>query len=151
LIYQESRFDAGAKSWAGAGGLMQIMPATAKGLGVKNRHDPTQSVIGGTKYLRILWNRFDSIPDDEQRQKFVMASYNCGHGHVVDAQRLAKKRGLDQNKWDDNVEKMILALMYRKNFTDPVVRYGYARGIEPYNYVTQIFERYQHYKEFIKK
>lgn len=151
LIYQESRFDAGAKSWAGAGGLMQIMPATAKELGVKNVGDPTQSVIGGTKYLRILWNRLDDIEDPVQRQKMVMASYNCGYGHVVDAQRLAEKRGLDPKKWDDNVEKMILALMYRKNFTDPVVRYGYARGIEPYNYVTQIFERYKHYQEFIKK
>lgn len=150
LIYQESRFDPSASSWAGAGGLMQIMPATARELGVVNRNDPSQSVRGGTKYLRILFNRFDEIKDDEQRRKFAMASYNCGYGHVLDAQRLAIKRGLDKTKWDDNVEKMILALSSRRNFTDPVVRYGYVRGLEPYNYVQHITERYLQYKEFIE-
>ena len=151
LIYQESRFDPHAKSWAGAGGLMQVMPATAKQLGIKNRHDPTQSVIGGTKYLQQLWNMFDSIPDDIQRIKFVMASYNCGRGHVLDAQRLATKRGLDKFIWDNNVEQMILDLSHQKHFTDPVVRHGYVRGAEPYHYVQQIFERFQHYQDFIKE
>ena len=68
-----------------------------------------------------------------------------------DAQKLATKRGLDKNIWDENVEKMILDLSHKKNFSDPVVNYGYVRGIEPYNYVQQIFERYNHYKEFIKE
>jgi len=79
-----------------------------------------------------------------------MASYNCGYGHVLDAQRLAEKRGLDKTKWDENVEKMILQLSNPKNYNDPVIKYGFVRGIEPYNYVQQIFERYDHYKEFIK-
>jgi len=151
LIYQESRFDPRAKSWAGAGGLMQVMPATAKELGIKDRSNPAQSVIGGTKYLQQLWQRFDSISDDTQRIKFVMASYNCGHGHVLDAQRLATKNGLDKFIWDDNVEQMILDLSHKKYYTDPLVRHGYVRGAEPYHYVQQIFERYKHYKDFIKK
>lgn len=150
LIYQESQFDLRAKSWAGAGGLMQMMPATAKEMGVKNRFDPQDNVTGGTKYLRLLWERFDYIPDPDQRIKFSMASYNCGYGHVTDAQRLAKVENLDPNKWDDNVEKMILALSLRKNYNKPMIRYGYVRGIEPFTYVEQIFERYDHYEEFIK-
>ena len=151
LIYQESQFDIKAKSWAGAGGLMQMMPATAKEMGVSNRFDPEDNISGGTKYLRTLWERFDSIPDPEQRIKFTMASYNCGYGHVLDAQRLADERNLDRKLWDDNVEEMILALSLRKNYTKPNIRYGYVRGMEPFTYVDQIFERYNHYKQFIKE
>lgn len=151
MIYQESRFDPKAKSWAGAGGLMQIMPSTAKELGVSNRTDPKHSVQGGTKYLASLYNKFEEATDSTQRQKLTMASYNCGYYHVLDAQKLATKRGLDKNQWDDNVEKMILDLSHKKHFSDPVVNYGYVRGIEPYNYVSQIYERYNHYKEFIKE
>jgi membrane-bound lytic murein transglycosylase F len=149
LIYQESRFDPKATSWAGAGGLMQIMPATAKELGVVNSSDPEHSVIGGTTYLKTLWDKFEESKDSIQRQKLTMASYNCGYYHVLDAQKLAAKRGLNKNKWDDNVENIILDLSHKKNFSDPVVKYGYVRGIEPYNYVDQIFDRYHHYKEFI--
>lgn len=151
LIYQESQFNVRAKSWVGAGGLMQMMPETAKEMGVKNRFDPTDNITGGTKYLRLLWGRFDMIEDSEQRLKFTMASYNCGYGHVLDAQRLADERNLNRSKWDENVEEMILALSLRKNYNLPNIRYGYVRGIEPYTYVQQIFERYQHYKQFIKE
>lgn len=148
-IYQESRFNPKANSWAGANGLMQIMPATAKGLGVTDRGDPNQSIKGGTKYLKILWNRFEEIEDSVQRTKFCMASYNCGYNHVADARRLAKKEGLNPNKWDDNVEKMILELSYPKNYNKPFIYYGYVRGREPFAYVRHIFERYDHYREFI--
>ena len=151
LIYQESQFNPTSKSWAGAGGLMQIMPATAKELGVKVTSDPTESVAGGTKYLNILWKRFSDIEDPVQRIKFTMASYNCGHGHVLDAQQLAEKRELDKTKWDGNVEDMILELSFQENYNDPVVKFGYVRGIEPYNYIREIFERYEHYKEFIEE
>lgn len=149
LIYQESRFNPNANSWAGARGLMQIMPATAKALGVQNRSNPPASVAGGTRYLHQLWERFESIEDSIQRIKFTIASYNCGYYHVVDAQNLAEKRNLKKNVWDNNVEEMILALSYPKNYNDPVVKFGYVRGIEPYTYVKQIFTRYEHYRKFI--
>jgi len=151
LVYQESRFKPHAESWASARGLMQIMPATAKELGVTNRADPEQSLRGGTKYLEQLSGNFSEVPDSLDRIKFTMAAFNCGLGHVLDAQRLAEKRGYDPNIWDDNVAKMVLALSYPKNYRDPVVYYGYVRGIEPYTYVKQIFERYGHYEKFISK
>ncbi len=149
LIYQESRFKPAAKSWAGAKGLMQMMPATAKEMGVKNRLDPEDNIRGGTRYLDHLFNNFDEIEDTTQRIKFAMASYNCGYQHVRDAQRLAATRNLDPNRWTNNVDSMILALSYPKNYNQEIINYGYVRGIEPYEYVRQIFERHQHYKKFI--
>lgn len=149
LIYQESRFDPNDNSWVGAKGLMQLMPATAKELGVTNRDNPEQSIKGGTKYLKQLWGNFDGITDTIQRLKFTMASYNCGLYHVKDAQALAEKRELNPSVWDNNVDNMIVALSSKKNYKDPVVKYGYVRGDEPYNYVNEIFERYEHYKQFI--
>ena len=149
-IYQESKFDPRVSSWASASGLMQLMPNTAKELGVTNRADPEQSIKGGTKYLKQLWKRFENITDSVQRTKFTLASYNCGLYHVKDAQNLAKKRGLNENVWDNNVEDMILELSQPKNYRDPIIKYGYVRGIEPYNYVIQIFERYKHYTQFIE-
>jgi membrane-bound lytic murein transglycosylase F len=150
-IYQESKFDPRVSSWASASGLMQLMPKTAKELGVTNRADPEQSINGGTKYLKQLWNSFEKITDSVQRTKFTLASYNCGLYHVKDAQKLAKKRGLNENIWDDNVENMILELSQPKNYQDPIIKYGYVRGSEPYNYVIQIFERYKHYSQFIER
>ncbi len=150
LIYQESQFNHKTKSWVGAAGLMQLMPATAKEMGVKNRYNPEENLAGGTKYLKILYNRFNEVPDSIQRIKFTMAAYNCGYEHVKDAQRLAKEKTLNSLKWDENVEEMIVALSSAKNYNNPVVKYGYVRGIEPYTYVRQIFERYKHYQDFIK-
>ncbi|MEB8327757.1 transporter substrate-binding domain-containing protein [Flavobacteriaceae bacterium KMM 6897] len=151
LIYQESRFDPNDSSWANAKGLMQLMPKTAEELGVQDRSDPKQSIRGGTKYLKQIWNNFAKIKDSIQRTKFTMASYNCGLYHVKDAQKLAAKRGLDASVWDGNVEDMILALSHPKNYNNPIIKYGYVRGVEPYNYVNQIYERYAHYTQFIKE
>lgn len=150
-VYQESRFDPGANSWAGARGLMQVMPATAKALKIKDVRDPEQSIRGGTDYLDMLYGRFEDIPDSLNRIKFAIASYNCGYGHVRDAMRLAEDEKVDPNVWEGHVEKMLLALSSPANFNKPFIKYGYVRGIEPTNYVRQIFERYEHYKQFIEE
>jgi len=149
-VYQESRFAPHAESWAGAKGLMQVMPATAKELGITDKSDPEQSIRGGTDYLKHLYDRFPEIPDSLNRVKFTLAAYNCGYQHVRDAQRLAEAEGLNKNVWSGNVEEMLLALSYPKNYRRDIVKYGYVRGIEPVTYVDQIFERYDHYKKFIK-
>ena len=149
LIYQESQFDPNARSWAKARGLMQLMPATARELGVRNRRDPLQNLQGGTAYLEELYERWEGIPDSVQRVKFTLASYNCGYHHVVDAQRLAEENGANPQQWDDAVEQYLLKLAYPKFYNAAPVEYGYVRGIEPVTYVKQIFERYQRYRQLI--
>ena len=89
------------------------------------------------------------MPDSIERVKLTLAAYNCGSGHILDAQRLAEARGLDPNIWKDNVEQMLLDLRFPKNYTLDFIKYGYVRGTEPVNYVNEIFERYGHYKKFI--
>jgi membrane-bound lytic murein transglycosylase F len=148
-IYQESRFDPKAKSWAGAEGLMQMMPKTAKSLNISDLTSPVQSIRGGGEYLSWLYNNFNDVTDSLTRIKFVLAAYNCGLGHMQDAQRLAKHRGLNPNEWLKNIAPMLLALSAPKNFNLPMIKYGYVRGSEPVNYVEQILERYEHYKQFI--
>lgn len=149
-IFQESRFNPYAQSWAGAKGLMQLIPATAKRFGVANLYDPRQSVEAGTRYLEWL-NAFwkPKIPGRDIRIKFVLASYNVGPGHVEDARRLAEKYGADPDKWEGNVAKYLLLKSSRKFYNDDVVKFGYCRGREPYNYVKEVLKRFQHYTHLI--
>ena len=148
-IYQESRFKPNDNSWAGAVGLMQLMPGTAKDLGVTNMKDPSQNLNAGTRYLKQLNKKFSKVEDSIQRIKFTLAAYNCGLGHVRDAQRLTKAFGEDPYVWDDNVEDYLLKLSSREFFNRPEVKYGFVRGREPYLYVKEIFLRYEHYKKLI--
>ncbi len=150
LIYQESQFDPNAKSWAGAVGIMQLMPQTAKQFGVKNLNDPIESLKAGFKYLSSLndfWKGY--ITDDNERIKFVLASYNIGYGHVLDAMRLAQKYNYNPQVWEGNVEKFLLLKAKKKYYTDPVVRNGYCEGKETVRYVKEILQRYEHYKKLI--
>jgi len=151
LIYQESKFQMDGKAWTGASGLMQLMPATAKSLGVTDVHDPEQNIKAGITYLKRMYKYWEGIPDSIQRVKFSMASFNAGYGHVQDAQRLTKKLKGNPLVWDNGVDKYILNLSKSKYYNDPVVKYGYVRGSETYNYIIDIFNRYQHYKEFAKE
>jgi len=148
LVYQESMFNVNNKSWVGASGLMQLMPATAKELGVTDVNDPEQNIKAGCKYLKRMYSYWDEIPDSIQRTKFAMASYNCGYGHIKDAQKLAIKNGKDSLNWDNGVDFFVRNLNKREYYNDEVVEYGYARGNEPYEYVKDIFERYKNYKTF---
>ena len=148
-MYQESRFKPNARSWAGAVGLLQLMPATARQMGVRNSRDPEQNVRGGVKYLRWLEQRWkDNVTDPRERLKFVLASYNAGSGHVEDAQRLAAKRGDDPKQWDD-VAYWLLKLSEAEYYTDPVVEFGFCRGLEPVTYVGLILDRFAHYRQFV--
>ncbi|MDR9374239.1 MAG: transporter substrate-binding domain-containing protein [Schleiferiaceae bacterium] len=150
-VYQESRFDPRTQSWAGAQGLLQIMPSTAGDLGIKRPFNPEQNLRAGTQYLEEIWAKWDEIPDSAQRIKFTMASYNCGYGHLLDAQRLAEKYGKDPQVYDDNVEVLLRKMSSRKYYRDPIVRYGFVRGEEPYQYVRDIFLRYHHYLSLISQ
>lgn len=149
MVYQESRFDPTSKSWAGAQGLLQLMPITARDHNVRNRADPQQSLRGGTEYLQWIDRQWKSrVEDNNERLKFVMASYNVGLGHVYDACALTEKFGANPQVWED-VKPNLIKLASRKYFSDPVVKLGYARGSEPVNYVDEILVRYDRYKQLI--
>jgi len=150
IVYQESRFNADADSWAGAYGLMQLMPSTARSLGIENYKNPKQNIKGGVLLLNWLNDQFvESIPDSTERIKFVLASYNIGLGHVKDAQRLAKKYGKNSHVWDDNVDFFLQNKSVEKYYKDPVVRWGYCRGKEAYEYVNKVLTNYHHYINLI--
>lgn len=152
LIYQESNFRPTAESWAGAKGLMQLMPKTARSYGITNLTDPDMNLLAGTKHLKWLMKYWDEkIPDNEERTKFVLASYNVGTGHVSDARKLAEKYGKDPNIWDDNVDIYIKKKSDPKYYKDEVVKYGYCRGAEPFKYVINILDRYQQYRVMLDK
>lgn len=150
VIYQESRFNPEIRSWAGAHGLMQLMPATAERFGVSDLSSSTESIRGGTKFISWLDKQlYKAVPDSLERVKFILASYNVGLGHVYDAIRLAKKNGKDTAIWEGNVDYYLLHKSNPKYYRDPVVRYGYCRGSEPYNYVVDVMQRYREYRKVI--
>lgn len=151
LAYTESNFDTTAVSWAGARGLMQLMPGTARAMGMPQgqEQNPEESIKAATKYIAATSRSFSSIPVEE-RLNFVLASYNSGIGHVLDAMALAEKYGKNKHIWRDNVEAFILLKSNEEYFTDPVCKYGYFRGIETYNFVRDIMGRYETYKKKIK-
>lgn len=150
LIYQESQFHPEVKSWSGAFGLMQLMPNTAAIYGVDSASSAADQIEAGVKYIRALDKELpEDISDPEERIKFILASYNMGIAHVYDARRLAEKNGRDPNIWKNNVDYYILNKSNPKYYQDSVVRYGYARGEETFNFVREVLERYEHYKNVI--
>ena len=148
-IYQESKFKPSTRSWAGAIGLMQVLPETALDMGYKSIDHPELNIQAGVAYIKYLTEFWKDIPQEE-RMKFVLASYNAGPGHVADARRLAKKFGKNPNVWNENVEVYILKKSNPKYYKDDVVRYGYCRGQEPHDYVREITERFNYYSQFIE-
>ncbi len=151
IIYQESRFRPESLSWAGAFGLMQLMPETAQSYGIDSLSTPEEQIEAGIKYLGWIDKQMIKKVDDErERIKFVLAAYNVGIAHVFDAMRLADKYGKNPQVWDDNVDYFLLNKSNPKYYKDSVVYYGYARGEEPYNYVYEIMDRYQHYLAMIR-
>jgi membrane-bound lytic murein transglycosylase F len=142
-MYQESRFNPNAKSWAGALGLLQVLPRTAKEFGIKDLRDPDSGLHAGVQYLDWLLKRFEPGLNIGERTWFALAAYNAGVGHVRDARQLAREKGWDPDKWFDNVEKTML-LLSNKRYSR-VAKHGYVRGHEPVNYVRQIHDRYLAY------
>lgn len=146
ICYQESGFDPNARSWAGAQGLMQLMPQTARSLGVPDSrvYDPQTNIEAGTRYLGRQQEKFSDIRNPHERIRFVLASYNGGAGHVRDAMALALKYGEDSYSWDV-VSRYILKLSDPLYYRDPLVKYGYMRGSETEAYVRKIMTRWQQY------
>ena len=145
--YQESTFDPQARSWVGACGLMQIMPETAKLLGLPQSRlfDPESNVEAATRYMAQLEAKFGDIPLRSERQKFVLASYNGGYHHVRDAMALARRDGHSCERWQE-VAPYVLLLAEPRYYNDSLVKYGYMRGSETVDYVERIYSRWQTYR-----
>lgn len=145
--YQESCFDPKAYSWAGAKGLMQIMPETARHLGLAESevYEPEQNIYAAVRYINELNSHFTDIRNPEERKFFILASYNGGFFHIRDAMALAKKNGKNPHKWI-HVAEYVLKLSTPEHYNDPVVKYGYMRGSETANYVSAIYSRWQKYR-----
>ncbi len=142
-MYQESRFDPNARSFAGAEGLMQVLPRTAKQLGFEDLTDPQVAIEAGIMYLDWVRERFEPELDARERLWFTLAAYNAGPGHVRDARRLAAELGKDPNRWFGHVEEAIQLLAHPDHAQR--ARYGYCRGTEPVRYVAEVRDRYLAY------
>ena len=130
--YQESRLDQSVVSSAGAVGVMQLLPSTAKDpvIGGANIHDARENIIGGARYLRYLRDRYEGIGDRFTPWSFAFAAYNAGPGRLRQARKLAGEKGLDPDKWTGNVEYAMMSLV----------------GMEPVRYVGNIRMYYLAYQ-----
>lgn len=147
--FQESRFDPTVRSWAGAVGLMQVMPRTARHMGVEgDLRDPEVSVRAGSRYLRWLLDSFPTSLPYAERLRFALAAYNAGRGHVQDGRRLARQRGRDPDVWFGEVEEVLPLLAHSEVARH--ARYGYCRCSETVRYVREIQDRYEAYLQVLE-
>ena len=146
IIQHESNFNPNAHAFGGAYGLMQFMPGTGPKYGVYPNSTPEVQIRGGMSLIVKIRSQWTDIKDPAQRNKFILASYNAGSGHIKDAQVLAAKRGYDPKVWDGNVEKMAQNLGKRGYYTDPDVKSGAFHGSFTCRYVREIIARYEQFK-----
>lgn len=133
--YQESYWKPDAVSPTGVQGLMQLTKATAEFIEVEDRTDPRQSVLGGARYLRNLYDRIHESVTEPDRTWFALAAYNVGLGHLLDARELARQRSQDPDRWT-NVKATLQLLSEPEWYTK--TKHGAARGYEAVAYVTRI-------------
>ncbi|MFN8240373.1 MAG: transglycosylase SLT domain-containing protein [Bacteroidales bacterium] len=146
IMWQESRFQPNVRSFAGAYGLMQLLPSTGWNFGIDITSSPVNNIRAGVMYLKYLQEFFaERVPDKDERLKFILAAYNAGEGNIIDAMNLASKHGRDPLKWDDNVAYYLLMKTDSVYFSDPVVRNGYCNGYESVNFVRLVLGRYSEY------
>ncbi len=135
VAYQESNWDPAARSPTGVRGLMMLTQSTADSLGVTDRLDPRQSVMGGARYLRRVIDRIPGHIDDTTRIWMGLAAYNVGYYHLRDARALAVFHDKDPNNWAD-VKSVLPLLSQKKHYRR--LPHGYARGHEPVLYVDRV-------------
>jgi membrane-bound lytic murein transglycosylase F len=139
ISYQESHWDATARSPTGVRGMMMLTRSTASELKVSDRLDPLESLRGGVRYYKKLYGRLPSGIEAPDRSWFALAAYNIGLGHLEDARVITQKRGGNPNLWNDVRES--LPLLRQQKWYKPS-KYGYARGDEAARYVRNIRDYY---------
>ena len=152
ISYQESKFNTNGVSWTGAAGLMGLMPATAESLGlpVDQMDDPEKNIRAATDFIRKLNRMFSAIKNENERIRFIVASYNSGPGHVLDAQALTSKFEKNPNEWSD-VETYLKLKSLPEYYDDPVCKFGYLRSTETVSYVQNVIDRWHYYREKVKE
>ena len=138
--YQESLWNEKAKSPTGVRGLMMLTQNTARHVGIKNRLDPEQSILGGARYFKQVLKKIPERIPQPDRTWLALAAYNVGFGHLEDARKITEMNGGDPDKWID--VKKSLPLLSRKKWYKKT-RHGYARGYEPVKYVENIRKYYE--------
>jgi membrane-bound lytic murein transglycosylase F len=137
--YQESQWNAFATSPTGVRGLMMLTGETADRLGVKDRLNARQSILGGARYLAVMKDSLPPRIPEPDRTWLALAAYNQGQGHMEDARRIAQARGGSPDSWADVKE----ALPYLSRGTySKVMKYGYARGGEALHFAENIRNYY---------
>jgi len=142
--YQESHWNARAKSPTGVRGMMMLTRVTAKELGIKNRLDAKSSIMGGARYLNKLRKRLPKTVVEPDRTWIALAAYNVGMGHIWDARKLARELDKNPDSWQEM--STVLPLLSNKKYYKNL-KHGYARGMEPVNYVTNIRD----YQDMLEK
>lgn len=135
VAYQESHWNADARSFTGVRGLMQLTQDTADHVGIEDRNDPLQSIWGGASYLRMLLNQMPRSIEPHERVALALAAYNCGIAHLRDAQTLAVQRGLNPYSWRHL--KMTLPLLENPEIAAELPA-GLARGRETVRFVERV-------------
>ena len=151
--YAESRYDSTQISWAGARGVMQLMPATAKAFGLESDRitENEASIATAVKVFQSLDNSLKShVKDPEERKKFILAAYNSGLAHILDAIAIAQKTGRQPDVWDGSVAEALLLKSNPEYYNDPVCRYGYFRGRQTYEYVKTVMACFDKAKKQIR-
>ena len=141
--YQESRWDPAAVSPTGVQGLMMLTAETARRVGIADRTDPRQSILGGARYLRVIGETIPKRIPDPDRTWMTLAAYNVGYGHLEDARILTQRRGQDPDRWPDVRENLPLLAQESHYVT---LKRGYARGWEPVGFVRNV----QTYAELLR-
>lgn len=144
LCYHESRFNPLTISPAGACGLMQLMPITARRFGLNDTtmFDPAENIRAGVEYIKYLNMIYHDIDDPNERIKFILASYNAGPAHVLDAMRLTEKNGRNPHIWYGNVAYYLLHKNKQEYYEDPDVRFGRFNGRPTCTYVRNVINTY---------
>ena len=152
--FAESRYDSTQVSWAGARGIMQLMPATARAMGLpaeKITHN-RDNIAAAARIIKSLDKQFSPmVKDPEERRKFIIAAYNSGPAHILDAIALARKHGMDPQQWFGSVEEAMMLKSKPEYYSDPVCRYGYFNGRQTYEYVHRVLDTYEQAKKKIPK
>ena len=150
IAFTESRFDSTAVSEAGAQGVMQVMPETMRGFNIPDslHTDNRTNIMTAARLLQSLEKYFSQIKDNDERMKFILASYNAGFGYIHDAMRLARKYGYDRHKWDESVDSFLVRMSHPQYYTDTLCRNGQFNGWqETLSFVKKVHRNWHRFQE----